>query len=41
MEKLAKKEFPMPKKACPEKRRAIIRLREGFILMLKKKMIDD
>lgn len=38
IKKQAKKEFPMPDKGCcPEKRRAIMRLREQYFNMMKKK----
>ena len=42
IKKQAKKEFPMPDKGCcPEKRRAIIRLREQYFNMMKKKQDAD
>ena len=33
---MAKNEFPMPKKPCPDVKRRILRLRNDFILMLKR-----
>ena len=41
MEKLAKNEFPMPKKPCPDVKRRILRLREQFILMLKRQQENE
>ena len=34
--KMAKQEFPMPKKPCRDVRARVLRLREQFILMLKR-----
>ena len=33
---MAKNKFPMPKKPCPDVKRRILRLRNDFILMLKR-----
>lgn len=36
MEKEARKQFPIPKNCCPEKRRKIMRLRSQYIEYLLK-----
>ena len=36
MEKESRKQFPIPKNCCPEKRRKLMKLREGYVYMLKK-----
>lgn len=36
MEKEARKQFPIPKNCCPDKRRSIMRLRQNYIIYLKK-----
>jgi len=33
---MAKQEFPMPKKPCRDVRARVLRLREQFVLMLKR-----
>ena len=38
---MAKDEFPIPKNCCPEKRRRILRLRNDFVLMLKRQQEND
>ena len=36
MEKMAKQSFPMPKKPCLDVKQRILRLRQQFVLMLKR-----
>ena len=41
MAKRARKEFPIPKNCCPDKRRIIMRMRENWIRMMLKKYDED
>ena len=36
MAKEARKQFPIPKNCCPDKRRRIMKLRENYVIYLKK-----
>ena len=38
---MAKQEFPMPKRPCRDVRARVLRLREQFILMLKRQQEND